>query len=160
VSADTPYPFTDSARIAIIQARHEALHARALAVTPEHLALGVLHTLPQRVLDLLFPDPALLTTLVSALGGGPAPAPVIAQDISYEESAENVLGGAIKLAAEMPEGPDTHPLHILLGVLRPWSLSGDHATEPGAAALTLAATGLGETRLRSLVPRVRLLTPD
>jgi hypothetical protein len=160
VSAETPYHFNDSARIAIVQARHEALHARAAAVAPEHLALGVLHTFPQRVLDLLFPDPALLATLLRALGGGTSPAPVIAEEITYEESAEDVLGGAMKLAAEMPEGPDTHPMHILLGVLRPWSLSQDHATDPGAAALTLAATGLGETRLRSLLPRVRVLTPD
>jgi len=160
VSDDSSYPFTDSARIAIVQARHEALHAHAPAVSPEHLALGVLHTLPQSALDLLFPDPALLATLFSALGGKPSPAPVIAEDILYEESAQDVLGGAMKLAAEMPGGPETHPVHILLGVLRPWSLSEHHATEPGPAALSLAATGLGETRVRSLIARVRALVPD
>lgn len=159
MAADAAYHFTDSAKIAILQARHEALHAHAPAVAPQHLALGVLHTQPKAVLDLLFPEAGDLTILCRALGGTDSPAPVIPEDIGYQEAARDALDGATKIAAEAPRGPATHPLHILLGILRPWNVAGDHASAPDEAALALAATGLSDARLRGLLPKVLALAP-
>ena len=128
-----------------------------MAVGPQDLALGVLHTQDRRVLQLLLPDPASFPTLCRALGGSVEPAPVIAEDVSYEASAREALDGATRIAAAMASGPDTHPVHILLGILRPWSVDGSVPVEAGATALTLAATGLGETRLLALLPQVLAL---
>lgn len=157
--ADTGYHFTDAAKVAILQARHEALHAHAPAVAAHHLALGVIHTLPEAILQLLVPDPGHLRILCQALGGSDIPAPVIPEDIGYEDAARDALDGATKIAGEAPGGPDTHPLHILLGILRPWSAAERKGTEPCEAALVLAATGLNDARLRDLLPTVLALEP-
>lgn len=154
MTAETPYHFTDAAKVAILQARHEALYVHAPAVAAHHLALGVLHTLPETILHLLVPDPGNLRILCQALGGSETPAPVIPEDIGYEEAARDALDGATRIAGEGPTRPDTHPLHILLGILRPWCAAMDHASEPGPAALVLAATGLNDARLRDLLPTV------
>src|SRR5574338_251730 len=114
------YKFTDDAKIAIVQARHEALYRDAPAVAPAHLALGVIHTQTQKQLDLLFPDPGNFELLCRALGGGHDPAPVIPRDIGYLESARDALDGATRLAAGASAAGDTHPIHILLGLMHPW----------------------------------------
>jgi hypothetical protein len=76
---------------------------------------------------------------------------VIAQDIGYEDGSRDALDGATRIAAESPGEHEVEPLHILLGLLRPWSLALDSAAHPDQAALALAATGLGEARLRELL---------
>jgi hypothetical protein len=83
---------------------------------------------------------------------------MIPEDIGYHEAARDALDGATKIAAEAPLGPATHPLHILLGILRPWNAAGDHASAPDDAALALAATGLSDARLRDLLPKVLALS--
>jgi hypothetical protein len=151
-SPDIEYHFTDDAKVAILQARHEALHTRARMVGPPHLALGVMHTQPQWRLDLLFPDRGNFETLCRTLGGSNAPAPVIPEDIGYLEAAVAVLNGAAKIAAEAAGGPATLPLHILMGMFRPWDVDRNQVGAPDQSALALAATGLSETRLRELLP--------
>lgn len=147
------YKFTDDAKIAIVQARNEALFRHAPAVAPSHLALGVIQTQTRRQLNLLFPDPGNFDLLCRALGGGPEPAPVIPRDIGYLDSARDALDGATRLAAAASPAGDTHPLHILLGLLHPWDWAANRPVDPDEAALSLAATGLGESRLRALLPR-------
>lgn len=134
-----------------MQARNEALFAHADAVAPVHLALGVLHTQSQSRLDLLFPDPGNFELLCRALGGSSRPAPVIPEEIGYRIESHEALDGATRIAASAAVGPDTYPLHILLGILRPWSVVRGKPGEPDQAALALAATGLNETRLRELL---------
>jgi hypothetical protein len=153
VSAETAYHFTDDAKLAILQARHEALFAGSPAVGPQHLALGVIHTQSREMLQVLFPDPGNREILCRALGGSGTPAPVIPEDIGYQVSARDALEGASKIAAESAGGPDTHPLHILLGILRPWNPAADQAGSPDETALALAATGLSDSRLRELLTR-------
>jgi hypothetical protein len=119
-------------------------------VSAQHLALGVIHTLPQATIDMLVPDPGKLRILCQALGGTDTPAPVIPEDIGYQDAARDALDGATRIAAEGPEGPATHPLHILLGILRPWNTAGGQASEPSDVALVLAATGLNDARLQAL----------
>lgn len=147
------YHFTDDAKVAIVQSRNEALFCHADAVGPQHLALGVIHSQSQAKLDILFPDRGNFEILCRALGGSPGPAPVIPENITYEIASYEVLDGATRLAAESPAGPDTHPLHILLGIFRPWSTLENEPAEPDQSALALAATGLGEARLRELLPK-------
>lgn len=152
VATPPEYRFTDDAKIAIVQARNEALRQEASAVAPSHLALGVIHTQTQRQLDLLFPDPGNFALLCRALGGSHDPAPVIPRDIGYLVAARDALDGATRLAAAASPDGETHPIHILLGVMHPWDWEAGQATDPDAAALSLAATGLGEGRLRDLLP--------
>lgn len=128
------------------------MFSRADAVAPAHLALGVLHTQSQATLDLFFPDPGNFEILCRALGGTSRGAPVIPEEIGYQIASHEALDGATRLAAHAPAGPDTHPIHILLGILRPWSVVRGSAASPDQAALDLAATGLGESRLRALLP--------
>lgn len=146
------YHFTDAARVAIVQARSEALFAKADAVAPKHLALGVIHSLTLPLFNLLFPDRGNFDILCRALGGSSRPAPVIPEHIDYRLSSREALDSATRLARDSPMGPDTHPLHILLGILRPWSVEQSQTAEPDQTALDLAATGLSETRLRELLP--------
>ncbi len=150
--APLEYRFTDDAKIAILQARNEALHLRADAVAPAHLALGVIHTQSAARLALLFPDPGNLEMLCRALGGSREPAPLIPEDITYLDAARDALDGATIEAARLDPAGDTHPIHILLGLFHPWDQAANHAVEPDAVALTLAATGLGDSRLRTLLP--------
>lgn len=112
----------------------------------------MIHTQTQKQLDLLFPDPGNFGLLCRALGGGRNPAPVIPRDIGYLESARDALDGATRLAAGASAAGDTHPIHILLGLMHPWDWAEGRACDPDAAALSLAATGLGEGRLRELLP--------
>lgn len=91
--------------------------------------------------------------LCRALGGSRDPAPLIPEDITYLDAARDALDGATVEAARLSPGGETHPLHILLGLLHPWDQARACAVEPDAVALTLAATGLGDTRLRALLPR-------
>jgi hypothetical protein len=137
--------------MAIVQARNEALFTRAEAVEPRHLVLGVLHLQNDSQLARLFPDPVNLDILRRALGGSRRPAPVVPEDIGYHISSREALDGATRLAAESPAGPDTLPLHILLGIFRPWSVELEAPGTTDQVALDLAATGLGETRLRELL---------
>lgn len=148
------YQFTGDAKVAIVQARNEALFSRAEAVAPPHLALGVIHSQSQAKLDLLFPDRANFAILCRALGGSATPAPVVPEDIGYRIASHEALDGATRVAAESPAGPATHPLHILLGIFRPWNSRQNREAEPDQAALALAATGLNEARLRALLPMV------
>jgi hypothetical protein len=111
----------------------------------------VIHTQSQRQLDQLFPDPGNYELLCRALGGSSAAAPVIARDIGYEDAAREALDGATRIAAESAVEQEVEPLHILLGLLRPWSFGLERAATPDEAALALAATGLGEARLRELL---------
>ncbi|HWA56983.1 MAG TPA: hypothetical protein VG692_07005 [Gemmatimonadales bacterium] len=152
MSPDPEYRFTDDAKLAILQARHEALHQRAGAVAPAHLALGVIHTQNRARRDLLFPDPGNFEILCRALGGSHDPAPVIPEEIGYLDSARDALDGATREAARLSESGATHPLHILLGLLHPWVRTTNQAANPDQAALSLAATGLGDQRLRALLP--------
>lgn len=121
-------------------------------MAPAHLALGVIHTQSDARRNLLFPDPGNFEILCRALGGSHDPAPVIPRDIGYLDSAREALDGATREAARSIPGGDTHPLHILLGLLHPWNQAHECASEPDPAALSLAATGLGDTRLRALLP--------
>jgi hypothetical protein len=145
------YRFTDDAKVAIVQARNEALFRDAPAVAPAHLALGVIHTQSRKQLNLLFPDPGNFDLLCRALGGDHDPAPVIPRDIGYLDSSRDALDGATRLAAAAGADGDTHPLHILLGLMHPWNWASNHAVDPDEVALSLAATGLGESRLRALL---------
>jgi hypothetical protein len=146
------YRFTEDAKVAIVQSRSEALFSHADAVGPQHLGLGVIHRLNESRLDLLFPDRGNFAILCRALGGTAKPAPVIPEHIGYQIASYEALDGATRLAAESPAGPDTHPLHILLGIFRPWSTQENQPAEPDQSALALAATGLSEARLRELLP--------
>jgi hypothetical protein len=155
-----PYHFTDAAKLAIVQARHEALHRGAAGVAPAHLALGVIFTLPRPVVDLLVPHPGRQAALLRDLGGGATAAPVIARDIGYLAAARDALDGATRIAAAAAGGPATRPTHILLGILRPWSLTENRAVAPGEAARILSGAGLTEAWLASLQPRAEALIPD
>lgn len=121
-------------------------------MAPAHLALGVIHTQPSARLRLLFPEPGHFEMFCRALGGGVEPAPLIPEDIGYLDSARDALDGATRLAAHALPGGETHPIHILLGLFHPYDRAADRASEPDIAALTLAATGLGETLVRALLP--------
>lgn len=138
--------------MAIVQARNEALFTKAEAVEPRHLVLGVLHVQGVAGLARLFPDPGNLDILRRALGGSNRPAPVVPEDIGYRLSSRQALDGATRLAAESPGGPDTLPMHILLGIFRPWNAERGEPGLPDQVALDLAATGLSEARLRELLP--------
>jgi hypothetical protein len=122
-------------------------------VTAQHLALGVIHTVPQATIDMLVPDPGRLSILRQALGGTDSPAPVTPEDIGYQDAARDALDGATRIAAEAPDGPATHPLHILLGIFRPWNTAGGQASEPSEVALVLAAIGLNDARLQAVFPK-------
>ncbi len=154
-SPESAYRFTDDAKVAILQARNEALHAGAPAVAPTHLALGVIHTQTRRQLDLLFPDPGNFDLLRRALGGQPGPAPLVPDDIGYLDSARDALDGATREAARESATGETYPLHILLGLLHPWDRGRGRGVDPDPVALSLAATGLGDSRLRALLPMFR-----
>lgn len=117
-----------------------------------HLALGVIHTQGSATRALLFPDPGNFEMLCRALGGSREPAPLIPEDISYLDAARDALDGATVEAARLSPGGETHPIHILLGLFHPWDQAGHHPVEPDTVTLTLAATGLGDTRLHELLP--------
>lgn len=128
------FTFHDDAAIAVVQARHEALAAGLPAVTPAHLALGVLHTLPAAVQESLVPDPAGFTRLCRALGGGADPAPPIAAEVGYQDATREVI-----LAARALAGPDPIlPAHLLAALL---------ARRELPTARALAAAGVDPARL-------------
>jgi hypothetical protein len=151
MAEDTEYPFASSSRIAIVQARHETLFLGSRVVTPRHLVLGVLKTLPPEELEALFPAPQSVERVYTALGAGVAPAPLIAEDVSYHRAAQEALAGAIKAAAEDPLGPEIRPLHLLVGVLRPCGVSDGAPAPSGSAAEILIAAGVDLARLEALL---------
>lgn len=127
------FSFHDDAAIAIVQARHEALAAGLPEVTPAHLALGVLHTLPAAAQEALCPAPGSFTTLCRALGAAD-PAPPIAAEVGYQEATREVITEARSLAGAEP----ILPAHLLAALLARPEL-------PSARAL--AAAGINPARL-------------
>lgn len=149
------YNFHDDTRLAILQARHEALHLRADELTPAHLALGVLHTLGEAEVRLALPAPGAFDSLCRALGGRSEPAPVIASDIRYSEAARDAIAGA-KFVAAGGAGAIL-PLHLLAGIHCPQPAAGTGATAPAPVAAVLEQAGLGASALQALLtlPRPR-----
>lgn len=134
-AGDAPpeFRFAEGAVVAVFQARHEALHLGATDVTPGHLALGVLKSLPAAIRCRLIPDPSGYARCCRRLGSAPAPAPAIPEEVGYTAAARSAFGEARAEAGSAEIGP----LHLLVGVL----VSGT-AAEVGAleeAGLSLPA---------------------
>lgn len=143
------YEFSEDARVAVFQARHEALALEAPYLEPAHLALGVLKTLSRFQRAACFARPEEFDRLCATLGAGPEPAPLIPQDIQYSEAAKAAMAGAIRIAAETGATGEVFPFHILLGILAPCGLE-DRAPQPaGEAAAALAAAGLGARQVEA-----------
>lgn len=151
------YDFHDDTRLAILQARHEALYLRAEKLTPAHLALGVLHTLGAAEVRLALPAPGAFESLCRALGGRSEPAPVIASEILYSDAARDAIAGAMSAAADGAGAGTILPLHLLAGIHRPQAAAGTGATAPGPVAAVLEQAGLGAGALQALLtlPRPR-----
>jgi len=143
------YDFTDDAKFAILQARHEALVVGAREILPSHLALGVLRLLDAAEIGALFPAPGSREALYGELGGGPHPAPVIAQDIIYSDGARQALAGA-RHSAEAGHARIT-PLHVLVGILHPRDFLDRRDVPPSEAADALEHAGLTAARLSELL---------
>lgn len=149
------YDFHDDTRLAMLQARHEALFLRADELTPAHLALGVLHTLGTAEILRALPAPGTLDALCLALGGRSVPAPVIASEVRYSDAARDAIAGA-RFAAGGPAGAGTIlPLHLLAGILCPHSAAGTGATPPGPVAAILERAGMGTRSLQALLTPLR-----
>lgn len=151
------YDFHDDTRLAILQARHEALYLRADELSPAHLALGVLHTLGAAEVRLALPAPGAFESLCLALGGRSEPAPVIASEILYSDAARDAIAGAMAAAAGGAGARTILPLHLLAGILSPRPAGGTEISAPGPIAVVLERAGLGASSLQSLLalPRPR-----
>jgi hypothetical protein len=143
-----PYHFTDPARLAVFQARHEALALGAPELTPFHLALGVLKTLTGFQRAACFSGSGDFERLCAALGAGPEPAPLIPEDIAYSEEAKAVMAGAIRSAEDEAPGTAVSPFHILLGIHAPCDLENETPLPPTGAATLLAIAGLTPHQIR------------
>lgn len=143
------YDFTDDARVAILQARHEALVLGAREILPRHLALGVLRLMSPVEAAELLPEPGSREALYLRLGGRPEPAPVIARDIVYSDGAREALAGA-RHSAGAGTGAIT-PLHVLCGILSPRDFLDRRDVTPSEAAGTLDAAGVTLARLAELI---------
>ncbi|HSB52889.1 MAG TPA: hypothetical protein VLD58_00970 [Gemmatimonadales bacterium] len=151
MAGETEYPFVHSSRIAIVQARHETLFLGGRVVAPRHLVLGVLKTLPAPEFEALFPGAEAFERLCAELGADTRPAPLIAEEVSYHQAAQEALAGAIRAAASDPRGPEILPIHLLIGVLRPCGVSDGVPTPSGAAADALVTAGIDLARLEGLL---------
>ncbi len=151
------YDFHDDTRLAILQARHEALYRRAEELTPAHLALGVLHTMGAAEARQALPVPGAFESLCLALGGRSEPAPVIASEVLYSDAARDAIAGAMVAAAGGAGAGIILPLHLLAGILSPRPAAGTGATVPGPVAAVLERAGLGASSLQTLLmlPRPR-----
>lgn len=146
--SETPYDFSEDARVAVFQARHEALALGAAELLPSHLALGVLRTLSRFQRAACFDQPQAFDRLCHALGGGPQPAPLIPEDIVYSDDAKAVMAGALRAAAAEGPGTAVAPFHILLGIHGPCDLADQTPRLPSGASAILAAAGLDAHQVR------------
>ena len=146
--AETQYEFTEDARLAVFQARHEALALGAAELLPAHLALGVIKTLTRFQRAACFTRPEEFARLCHALGAAPEPAPLIPEEIGYSAEATAVMAGAIHAAAQEGEGAQVSPVHLLLGIHAPCGLE-DYAPRPASRTATvLADAGLDPHHVR------------
>ena len=154
MNAGNPFNFSDDARLCLLQARCESLHAGSRSLGPEHVVLGVIKTISPVLRGQLFHEPAQFHALCTALGSHPARAPLCTDDIIYLTEAEEAIAGGIQAAAESGAETLVAPLHLLLGIHHPRSLIERTATTPSAVAAALTSVELGAERLRLVLERV------
>ena len=146
--AESPYEFTEDARLAVFQARHEALALGAPELLPAHLALGVLKTLTRFQRAACFATREEYARLCHALGAAPEPAPLIPAEIGYSEAATAAMAGAIQAAALEGEGVPVSPVHLLLGIHAPCALDDRTPIAASRTATVLADAGLDPRHVR------------
>ena len=146
--SETPYAFTEEARLAVFQARHEALALGAGELLPAHLALGVLRTLTRFQRAACFTRPEEYARLCHALGATSDPAPLIPEEIPYSDDATAVMAGAIHAAAQEGPGVAVSPVHLLLGIHAPCGLEDRAPRPPSRTAAVLAEAGLDARHVR------------
>jgi ATP-dependent Clp protease ATP-binding subunit ClpC len=114
--------FSDDLKLALTQARNEALRLRHESVGAAHHALGVLQYPSPNVSSALagFDMRAIAADIEQRLGAGTASLAI--HDIAYADDARDSVGVAVAEARELGHdavGAD----HLLLGVLQvPWSV--------------------------------------
>ena len=138
------YNFTDDCRVALVQARFEALAQGSPVLTPSHLVLGVLKTMPGPAFERLLLSPSTYRELCDALDSTPDHAPADARDIIYAESAKHAISGS--LVAAGPAHP-VWPIHILIGIHAPHAPFDGGPVAASHVADILTRGGLGLERL-------------
>ncbi len=136
------YRLSDDCKLALVQARFEAIHLGTRALDAGHLLLGVTKSLTPVTFARLFPRTERFESLCRAFDAGIESAPLSAEDIEYALAAREAIAGGMSLAIASDPTAELTPLYLLLGILRPLDPECQTPVAPSSAAALLLASGV------------------
>lgn len=144
------YHLSDDCKLALVQARFEAIHLGTRTLDAGHLLLGVTKSLPAATFARLFPLPERFEALCGAFNTGIDAAPLSAEDIDYSLGAREAIAGGMSSATATDPSAALTPLYLLLGILRPLNPEEQTPVAPSLAATRLLASGVTAEGLLAL----------